>query len=231
MSLTILWDGVSHYFEARPGVVGRGIRHHNAELDKRINSHVYLIHTGILGAKPRDPAILKIARDAGEIAALALEASIYATQLAGIQGKYVPHFYGIYHGAVDGSPVACMLLEHCVPGKLKLSYDEKNRKIMLAACAVHAAGIMHCDLENSHHFVLSGADIKVVDFSCAVPHRCYGCTPTLHPGMGGPASQGCRELEMLERTYGIFSSEPFPITPPLPEGNPLRLLARRIGMI
>jgi hypothetical protein len=96
---------------------------------------------------------------------------------------------------------------------------------------------MHCDLENSQHFVMLGPDIRIVDFSCAVPHRCYGATPVLHAGMGGPSSEGCRELEMLERTYGIFSSEPFPIvnTPAvnqLRQGNPLHLLARRfVGMM
>ncbi|KAJ6541817.1 hypothetical protein B0H19DRAFT_325844 [Mycena capillaripes] len=237
MSLTLLWNGITYHFESRSKE--RGVVHHNARLQNRIKEHIYLLHTGMLGTEPRDPVILKIARDAGEIAALELEAALYQNQLKCLQGKYVPRFYGIYHGEVDGSPVVCMLLEYCIPGTNKLPLHEKNRKVMLAACAIHEAGIMHCDLEHGHHFIMSGSDVRVVDFSCAVPHRCYGATPTLHPGMGGPSgSDNCRELMMLERCYGIFSGESIPrgvnapIVNPLTDGNPLSVLARRVvGMM
>lgn len=126
MSLTLLWDGETHYFEPRPKVAGRGIIHHNARMEHRINEHVYILRSGMEGAEPRSPVILKIARDAGEIAALELEASLYANELKSLQGKYVPHYFGIYHGAVAGSPVACMLLEYCTPGNLRLTHHEKK---------------------------------------------------------------------------------------------------------
>ncbi|KAJ6520374.1 hypothetical protein C8R45DRAFT_58824 [Mycena sanguinolenta] len=229
MSLTLLWHGATHYLESRPKVPGHGVCHRNARWESRINKNVHIVNTK-LPSNPDDTAILKIARDAGEIAALELEAETYTTKLAGIQGKYVPDFYGIYHGIIEGYPVACMLLEYCV-ADVKLSLPETNRRLMLAACAIHSAGVRHCDLENSHHFVLSGPNIKIVDFGCAVPHTCYGATPCLHPGMGGPGpnSVGCEELEMLERKYGILSSAPFPTdrTIVLSRENPLRLLARR----
>ncbi|KAJ7271924.1 hypothetical protein B0H12DRAFT_1228795 [Mycena haematopus] len=200
MSLTLLWDGVTHYFESRPEVAGHGQRHYNARWECRLHEHIHVINTDI----ESQTIILKIARDAGEIAALELEAQMYSTRLTSIQGNFVPYFYGIYHGAVGGSPVACMLLEDCVAGDKELSFSEKNRKVMLAACALHSVGVRHCDLENRHHFVFSGSNIKIVDFSRAVPHKCYGATPRLHPGMGGPDSDGCYELEMLEKLYGVF---------------------------
>ncbi|KAJ7664950.1 hypothetical protein B0H17DRAFT_1143517 [Mycena rosella] len=234
MSLTLVWDGQTHLFESRAHP--RGSVHHNALVVKRLQKHIHLLLIGILGAEPSGSAILKIAREADEISALEQEAVIYANQLKSIQGKYVPEFYGIYHGEVMGSPVACMLLEYCTPGA-RISPDERNRKIMLAACAVHAAGLMHCELLSGHNLVMSGKDIKIVDFSGAVPHRCYGATPTLHPGRGGDSSQGCRELVALERVYGVFSGAAFPAASPgfvnpFAEENVLYVLARRVvGMV
>jgi hypothetical protein len=122
MSLTLLWNGATHFFESH--AKARDAVHHNTRLEHRITKHIYVLRAGILGAEPTTPIILKIARDAGEIAALENEASMYQDQLKSLQGKYVPRFYGIYHGDVEGTPVACMLLEYCVEGKYKLSACE-----------------------------------------------------------------------------------------------------------
>ncbi|KAJ7157148.1 hypothetical protein C8R46DRAFT_1113626 [Mycena filopes] len=90
---------------------------------------------------------------------------------------------------------------------------------------------MHCDLDDGQQFIFSGNDVRMVDFGCAVPHRCPGATPTLH----GEIPTGCRELVMLERNYGIHSGDSFPIVnapvAKLPTGNPLQVLARRFGGI
>ncbi|KAJ7492095.1 hypothetical protein FB451DRAFT_1551519 [Mycena latifolia] len=232
MSLTLLWDGVTHYFESQ--ATPRGSAHYNAVADTRLHPHIHVLRIGILGAVPRAPALLKIARDADEIAALEKEAGLYAGPLKDLCGKYVPGYYGIYHGEVEGAPVACMLLEYCTGGKLPS--EERNRKVMLAACAVHAAGIMHCDLlsPGGHNFIMSGQDVKIVDFSTAVPHRCYSGTPTLHPGRGGDAADGCRELMALEKAYGVYSGAAIPaanpfVVNPFAEGNSLHVLARRMA--
>jgi hypothetical protein len=91
---------------------------------------------------------------------------------------------------------------------------------------------MHCDLLSSHHLVMSGKDVRIVDFSTAVPHRCYNATPTLHPGLGGD-SGGCKELLDLEAAYGVYSGGAFPVANPFlvnpfAEGQSLHVLARRL---
>ncbi|KAJ7242590.1 hypothetical protein B0H12DRAFT_1236721 [Mycena haematopus] len=199
MSLTLLWDGVPYFFESRPDVAGHGTRHYNARWECRLHEHIHVINTDI----ESQTIILKIARDAGEIAALELEAQMYSTRLASIQGKFVPYFYGIYHGAVGGSPVACMLLEDCVAGDKELSISEQNRKVMLAACALHSVGVRHCDLENRHNFVSLGRTSRSWILAPRAPQVLRRHAP-LHPGMGGPGSAGCHELEKLEKLYGIF---------------------------
>ncbi|KAJ6601278.1 hypothetical protein DFH09DRAFT_1302566 [Mycena vulgaris] len=233
MSLTLVWDGETHLFESRANA--RGTNHFRAQVIRRIELHIHLLRIGILGAEPNGFAILKIARDIAEIDALEKEASLYENQLKSIRGKYVPDYYGIYHGYVLGSPVACMLLEHCTGPKIPS--EERNRKTMLAACAVHAAGLMHGGLLSGHHLVMSGNDVKIVDFSSAVPHLCYGAIPTLYPGRGGD-SDGCQELMDLEAAYGVFSGDAIPVAPvfaavnPFAEGNSLHVLARRVvGMM
>ncbi|KAJ7103003.1 hypothetical protein B0H15DRAFT_942517 [Mycena belliarum] len=228
MSLSLVWDGRPHFFESRSK--RGGAVHHNARLVKRVQSHIHLVCFEVLGAEPIHYAILKVARNADEIDALEKEAFLYENQLKSIRGKYVPEYYGIYHGEVRGSQVACMLLEYCVGERIPS--DERNRKIMLAACAVHAAGLEHCDLLSGHNLIMSGKDVKIVDFGNAIPHRCHNGTPTLHPGRGGRLD-GCRELMDLEAAYGVFSGNAFPEpTPftmnPFAEGNPFHVFARRV---
>ncbi|KAJ7157136.1 hypothetical protein C8R46DRAFT_1040214 [Mycena filopes] len=247
MSLTLLWsDGQTYAFESRAKVRSRV--EYKTRVESQLRKNVYVLRT----MESQTQLVLKMARDAGGIAALELEASFYINELKSLQGTAVPWFYGIYHGHIDGVPVACMLLEYrrqvpvIHPGREvsilfrfaavgQVLIPPSSRRVMLAACAVHAAGVMHCDLENGRQFVLSGKNIKIVDFSCAIAHRCPGATPTLHPGMGS-APTGCQELLMLEESHGIHSGASFPIVNAplncLPEGNPLQVLARKfVGMM
>ncbi|KAJ7757513.1 hypothetical protein B0H16DRAFT_1370844, partial [Mycena metata] len=216
MSFTLVWsDGLAWSFSARTTV--KNAVHYHARVEHQLKQNVYILRTIPSGLEPSTQVVLKMARDAGEVAALELEARFYANELKTLQGTFVPFFYGIYHGVVYGVPVACMLLEYCTEGKYRSSPEEKNRRVMVAACALHqgkfafewqdlrtltclrSAGVMHCDLDNGRQFVLSGRNVKIVDFSVAVPHRCSGATPTLH----GTAPTGCKELLMLEERYGI----------------------------
>ncbi|KAJ6481818.1 hypothetical protein C8R45DRAFT_1075979 [Mycena sanguinolenta] len=240
MSLTLSFgDGGFLCFGSRPYVAGFGVHHYQAQLKGEITPRVHIIRAEIVApnvgtdTKPKE-YILKTARSS-EVDALELEASFYSNELQSLQGQCIPRFYGIYHseGSPEGFPVACMVLEYC-GRRNQLLPDEKNRQIMLAACALHAAGITHGNLKKGHHFVESGPSIKIVDFSYATPHSCRGATPCLHPGMGGP--RGCPELEMLEKKYGLLTSEPFPTTKisvanKSADGNPLKVLGRRLGMM
>ncbi|KAJ7045005.1 hypothetical protein C8F04DRAFT_1343396 [Mycena alexandri] len=208
MTFTLLWgDGLTWFFSSRT-TIQSGVDY-RARLEHQLKNNVYILRTMPSDGEPSTQVVLKIARDAGEIAALELEARFYTKELKTLQGTFVPWFYGIYHGDVDGVPVAC-------------------------CPATKRTGVMHCDLDNGRQFVLSGKNVKIVDFSVAVPHRCPGAMPTLHPGMGS-APTGCKELLMLEERYGIYSGESFPIVNApircLAEGNPLQLLARRFGMM
>ncbi|KAJ7665108.1 hypothetical protein DFH06DRAFT_1127472 [Mycena polygramma] len=228
-SLTLHWNHGTYVFKSPTGDF-----QYTARLERKLTAHTHLVNAGYSGGELDNTVLLKLARDPEEIAALEQEASIYQNELKNLQGQYVPNFYGIYHGAVDKCPVACILMEYCTPGNITIPYDEMNRRVMLAACAIHSARIMHCDLVDGKHIVLSGTKVMVVDFSRAVPHRCYGATPTLHPGMGGPTGSphDCPELMMLEKSYGIFSGGNIPIARPvvnpLAKGNSLSVLARRV---
>lgn len=122
MSLTLHWDGKAYLFESRSKA--RGAVHLNAQVVERLRSHIHLVRTGILGAEANNPAILKVARGAEEIDALEKEAALYEIELKGLRGKYVPEYYGIYHGEVLNCPMACMVLEYCNGQKLPL-YERK----------------------------------------------------------------------------------------------------------
>ncbi|KAJ6486079.1 hypothetical protein C8R47DRAFT_1216703 [Mycena vitilis] len=228
-SLTLHWTLGTYVLQSSDGDL-----HYTARLERRLTAHTHLVNLGFSGGELGNTVLLKLARDPDEIGALEKEASIYENELKHLQGQFVPNFYGIFHGAVDNCPVACILMEYYTPGKITMQYGEMNRKIMLAVCAIHNADVMHCDLLDDRHIVPSGSKVMIVDFSSAVPHRCYGAMPTLYPGMGAPTGspQDCQELVMLEKSYGIFSGGNIPIaTPvvnPLANGNPLSVLARRV---
>ncbi|KAJ7201342.1 hypothetical protein GGX14DRAFT_656371 [Mycena pura] len=232
MSLTLHWNGRTYPFEAPDDA--RGSEHHDAYVDKRLHKNVHLIRSGMLGGKPTRQLVLKIGYDDEDIAALEKEAKLYRDQLKPLQGKHIPFFFGIFHGQVEDQDAACILLEYCAGGG-QMTYPEMNRQIMLAACAIHAVGLMHCALlHRPQHLILSGKSVKIVDFSHAEPHRCVGATPTLYPGMGGDAT-GCLELVGLEACYGVFSGERIPEARPsrppsrAADGGPLQVLARRVG--
>jgi len=85
---------------------------------------------------------------------------------------------------------------------------------MLAVCKIHQAGVAHGGLGRGHHIVRMGGDVRIIDFSLAVRHRCPNSTPVLtdskkirRSGEALPAAQ-CQELALVERTYGFRDDRP-----------------------
>lgn len=120
MSLTLRWNGETHFFDTRKN--DPEALHFWAAVKARLTPHVFIIRSD---REPHACAILKMARDAREIDYLEKEASLYENELAPLQGKYVPEYFGMYYGTVLGSPAACMLLEFCCT---ELSMEPEERK-------------------------------------------------------------------------------------------------------
>ena len=71
---------------------------------------------------------------------------------------------------------------------------------MLATCKLHAAGIVHGELVDGHHFVPMGLSIRIVDFSTAERHECSNGLPLV--SSRDRQDDGCLELVEMEETYG-----------------------------
>ncbi|KAJ7242924.1 hypothetical protein C8J57DRAFT_1557015 [Mycena rebaudengoi] len=145
-------------------------------------------------------AVVKLAFDPAAIEALEHEAQFY-NQLKDLQGGAVPRCLGHFRSKVGGRDIACLVVDYCtgIPGE---QMHGLNRKIMAAAYAVHASGVMHGDLLDGHHFVKNMRQMTIVDFSAAVQHRCIHGMPMR--GSDGHRRVGvCPELAVLENIYGV----------------------------
>ncbi|KAJ7449243.1 hypothetical protein FB451DRAFT_1102770 [Mycena latifolia] len=145
-------------------------------------------------------AVVKLAATPEGSEALAREAQCYAL-LAKLQGSAVPRCLGHFRSKVAGSEMSCLVLDYCtgVPGE---QMRDPYRKIMDAAYAVHASGVMHGDLLDGRHFVRGGRRMMLVDFGAAVPHHCTHGMQVRGPD--GRRQVGvCPELAALERIYGV----------------------------
>ncbi|KAJ7606874.1 hypothetical protein FB45DRAFT_1040819 [Roridomyces roridus] len=213
MSLLLTWDHETTLLRSpRPG-----------DSFTVIKEQVVSKHISVVRATDGRLAVLKLARTPDDITSLMKEAQFYKHELLHLQGKYVPVFYGIFFGTLASKFV---------------DMHEENRQVMLAACALHKAGVIHNNLVLGDHFITVGRSIRIVDFSKA--ERRDGCrsgTPILYPGRGQDPYESCPELMQLESAYGMFSGRRIP-EPTLvnrmdgyfPQDHPLRVIGRYVGM-
>ncbi|KAJ6460946.1 hypothetical protein C8R45DRAFT_1080980 [Mycena sanguinolenta] len=151
-----------------------GTAHYVARLVRCISKKVYLVRFGVRGMEPCDVIVLKMAHGKEEVEEMEREAGFYNDQLKHLQGTVVPSCFGFYTTKVHGKPVSCLLLEYCSgpPLEGKRGVQEFKWKSMQAAYALHKAGVLHGDLDDWHHFVPMGLDVRIVDFSVSVAHHC-----------------------------------------------------------
>ena len=87
---------------------------------------------------PNDPqgdVVMKVVpeRYKAKAASLKKEYSFYSNQLSHLQGKHVPHCYGLFRGKLYGKRVYCLLLEYVgLPegnGLLNMTMDERYASV------------------------------------------------------------------------------------------------------
>ncbi|KAJ7167578.1 hypothetical protein C8R46DRAFT_1093466 [Mycena filopes] len=213
-TLELVWDAHTTY---KLWSWTNGSVHYVAHFIRQLNpnrtgarENICTVRIGERGSKraPRsnrdedaDVAVIKLAFTREAAAALEREAHCYA-QLQDVQGIAVPRCLGHFHSKTKGIEISCLVLEYCVgdPGQMA----EPHRKIMAAAYALHARGVMHGDLLDGRHFVKSGRQMLIVDFAAAVPHQCPH-----NQEMRGPDGRRCMgvcpELSALARNYGMYN--------------------------
>ncbi|TDL28045.1 hypothetical protein BD410DRAFT_341327 [Rickenella mellea] len=148
-----------------------------------------------------------------QIVDLQYEASLYANELRPLQGDVVPRCYGFFVGTLPGSHAifSCLILEYC-SGELPASPIEFNRQIMVQACRLHQAGVIHGNLQDMHpdiptmnHVVPHRRGLRFVSFTRAKRHlcHCHDMHPILRTGLVFEENKLCEELWRLETTFGV----------------------------
>ncbi|KAJ7078507.1 hypothetical protein C8R44DRAFT_96873 [Mycena epipterygia] len=207
-TLELIWDAHTSY---KLWSWTNGTVHYVARFIRRLDgkSNICTVRIGERGSHSAPTsntddnaavAVVKMAFTPEGSDALAREAQFY-TQLHDIQGSAVPRCLGHFRSKVSGSEMSCLVLDYCtgVPGE---PMHDPYLKIMSAAYAMHASGVMHGDLLHGRHFVKSGRRMMIVDFSAAVPHHCAHGREVRGPD-GRRQIGSCPELSALERVYGI----------------------------
>ncbi|KAJ7471278.1 hypothetical protein B0H11DRAFT_2283308 [Mycena galericulata] len=194
-TLELVWDTQTTY---QLWSWNNGNIHYTAQLVRRIKSNVYAFRIGPRGMEPTETIAIKVVRGKEEIAEMERETGFYENQLKGLQGTVVPKCYGFYTAKVNGTPLGCLLLEYC-SGPPNVDRACSN---MRAAYALHAAGVLHGDLSDGHHFVSMGRETRIVDFTVAVPHQCVPGLAKRAEGHDRHRPCGCQELAVLESAYG-----------------------------
>ncbi|KAE9409162.1 hypothetical protein BT96DRAFT_872549 [Gymnopus androsaceus JB14] len=200
--------------------------HQTARLTKQSLSSRGSVRVALLGPRGEEPkltAIVKMAQGRNQVTALEKEYRVYTHKLKHLQGSVVPHCYGLFKGKINGEDFACLLLEYC-RSPLNFTLADRNREVMLAVCKLHQAGILHGSLDDAHHIVGAGTGIRIVDFSDVLEdHHCVGAIPLLtHPNAVVASRNGCPELVLVEKIYGIvdlLASHRGPVVPPPPRFN------------
>ncbi|KAI5120584.1 hypothetical protein M0805_002534 [Coniferiporia weirii] len=136
------------------------------------------------------------------VAALRREVGFYVRELSRLQGTVVPHLIGFYESINPDENFAVTIFEHCY-GFIPSDNAEYHRRYMGAACALHAAGVMHGQLGLSytpgrpsidrHVFSDRNGKARIVDFTHAISHRCRG-----EQLYSGGERERCAELTRLE---------------------------------
>ncbi|KAG7099693.1 hypothetical protein E1B28_001515 [Marasmius oreades] len=182
-------------------------QHAHAHVVKKFGKNVCQAWIGARNQKPTALVALKIARGSSAVKTLEYEAGIYRGALRDLQGKVVPKYHGLYRTVIDGhTELGVMILEFCSNSKdsQQMEKHEYTRRLMLAACKLHQAGVVHGQLYARHTLEI-GQEIRIIDFSRAtVSHRCVGAVPMLLQGRG---ERGCEELVWLEEEYGASENE------------------------
>ncbi|KAF9074961.1 hypothetical protein BDP27DRAFT_1466159 [Rhodocollybia butyracea] len=183
------------------------IVHQTAKMTNRTLSptgHIRVALLGPLGEEPMLTVITKMARPS-EMRALEKESRIYTTRLKHLQGTVVPICYGLYRGKMGSEEVGFLLLEYC-QGPQNVPLMDRNDLIMIAVCKLHQAGVLHGSLDDLHHIVCSDIGVRIIDFSGALEnHRCVGGVPMgTHPSAVIPSRNGCSELVLMEKIYGLM---------------------------
>ncbi|KAJ7139074.1 hypothetical protein C8R44DRAFT_727185 [Mycena epipterygia] len=200
-TLQLIWDTQTTY---ELWSWNNGNIHYSAQLVRRIKKDVYTVRIGARGMEPADVIALKISRGQEEVEDMEREAGFYEQQLKGLQSTVVPKCYGFYTTKVNGTPLGCLLLEYCSgPPVDRERVPDLNRKAIRAAYALHAAGVLHGDLLDGHHFVHMGRDLRIIDFSVAVSHKCVSGLARRVEGHGRHHICACQELASLEKTYAF----------------------------
>ncbi|TFY76262.1 hypothetical protein EWM64_g7751 [Hericium alpestre] len=150
---------------------------------------------------------IKFATGPDGVGQLARECQFYSYELRHLYGLAVPSFYGMYTGSVGSNVAACLVLELCTGTDVILKdVEEFNRLVMLAACRVHQAGILHRGLGDYHHFVMKDKSVYLVDFARAERHACRNGVPALaEVNYRSPPVIECWELYEAERRFGLLS--------------------------
>ncbi|KAJ7248216.1 hypothetical protein B0H12DRAFT_1020110 [Mycena haematopus] len=149
--------------------------------------------------EPSNVVALKLAHGKEEVEEMEREAGFYENQLKDLQGTVVPKCYGFYTTKVRGTPLGCLLLEYCSgPPVDRNRVQEVKWKSMQAAYALHKAGVLHGDLDDGHHFIPMGLDVRIVDFTVAVAHHCVSGLSRRAEGHDRHRICACPELGGLE---------------------------------
>ncbi|KAF7436422.1 hypothetical protein PC9H_003255 [Pleurotus ostreatus] len=218
-SLTLIWANEAAPVSGNNQVLQPWITQpatSNANLVCRIHTRIRSrLFVGSINGIP-GPLAIKFARDGYEVETLQKEIQFYDKSLKTLQGDVVPKVFGGYRGRADGVDIAVFIMEYCQSVE-EPDAREFNRKVMLAACKLHAAGVMHRNLLASHHIISTVKGLRFVDFSDGIMHRCPGANPQVQCVGRGNQPVGCFELDVLEQTYGQYSDagitpkEPFHI--------------------
>lgn len=159
---------------------------------------------------------LKFAMREDLIPYLVEEAGVYAGTLEPLQGRAIPHCYGLYVGFGEGGQsIACLVLEYwgeCIARPFEdlsletryadssisyfhtsLTYDPRLR-ILGRLGEIHRQGLLHGDFAERNVLELDG-DIRIIDFDQTENHKCE-CDMDFRPGEKLPDAEefGCEQL-------------------------------------
>ncbi|KAF7368933.1 hypothetical protein MVEN_00219500 [Mycena venus] len=200
-TLELIWDS-KHTWSLWSWNSAYGNIHYTAQLVRPIKKSVYMVRIGNRGMEPTDVVALKVARGSEAVEEMEREAGFYEHQLRDLQGTVVPKCYGFYTAKVRGMDIGCLLLEYCSgpPGRDFAHIRSQSQGHASYICSPQGGSATHGDLAGGHHFIPMGHDVRIVDFSVAVPHKCVSGLSKRAAGHRHHIC-GCHEIAVLENVY------------------------------
>ncbi|KAL6307969.1 hypothetical protein BKA93DRAFT_822937 [Sparassis latifolia] len=135
------------------------------------------------------------------------EAGFYQDELAAVQGKIVPKFYGIFQGHFGSRFITCTVLKNCGERMSKAHYKNLDFKVELVNRLQHLhsfCGLEHGDVCGGNVLVKDDSPV-FIDFEHARPHE---CKRTMAIEVGKPWPQaldfGCFELHDAGKYFGVW---------------------------